>query len=268
MDWSFHAINRDWTFSIAGPSGSRPQKQPSRVFWLRAGFRTELQSDLIPFPKPWVGNLASLLGQHIYRVKLARTYFSGVTKFLTRIMRFSRYFSRAAKRQGFKRGGSRSGLILLVLSFFCPAPILRDFPDLSQFVLFVFLGPLAAPMRNSPERARPRHNPDLSRKSGKPPGFGTPVVWKAPGLASPIFKAFIFVGLKTSCKIPARAACKNQEKITDDLLQGAQGQHLEGIGFKIVIFPVLHWKITYSRGFPIPWKPIPPNLGVRGQDFT
>ena len=88
---------------------------------------------------------------------------------------------------GVSNGGvSRSGL-------FCPSFVVLfgDFPDFSgifpicsglvrgfsRFVLFLFLGLLRAPTRNSPERVR-----DIiwtfPEKSGKHPG------WKPPGLAS------------------------------------------------------------------------------------
>ena len=56
----------------------------------------------------------------------------------------------------------------------CPGT-LRGF---SRFVLFLFLGLLTAPTRNS-LRKGPRHNPDLPEKSGKPPRLEPP-----PGLAS------------------------------------------------------------------------------------
>ena len=98
--------------------------------------------------------------------------------------------SRAAKRGGVKRGGfSRSGLGLPFLSFFV---LFWDFPDFSgifpicsgmdrgfsRFVLFLFLGLLRAPTRNSPERVRDTIWTFPERS------VGNPRVWKPPGLAS------------------------------------------------------------------------------------
>ena len=88
--------------------------------------------------------------------------------------------SRAAQRGGFKRGVSRSGLVL-------PSCTFRDFPDLSgtfpicpgmvrgfsRFVLFLFLGLLTAPRRNSPKKVRDTIR-TFPEKSGKPPGLETP----------------------------------------------------------------------------------------------
>ena len=89
--------------------------------------------------------------------------------------------SRAAKRGGFQTGGFPD----LDLSFlFCH---FWDFPDFSgifpicsgmvwgfsRFVLFLFLGLLRAPTRNSPERVRDTIW-TFPRKSGKPPGLETP----------------------------------------------------------------------------------------------
>ena len=99
----------------------------------------------------------------------------------------------AAKRWGFKRGGvSRSGLVLPFLSFFvlfgtfliffgifpiC-AGTLRGF---SRFVLFLFLGLLTAPTRNSPERVlRKTKSHPLAR------GLG----WRSCGL--PVVHQLIF----------------------------------------------------------------------------
>ena len=82
---------------------------------------------------------------------------------------------------GVSSGGvSRSGLVFL----FCP---FWDFPDFSgifpicsgmvrgfsQFALFLFLGLLRAPTRNSPERVRDTIW-TFSKKSGKHPGLETP----------------------------------------------------------------------------------------------
>ena len=95
--------------------------------------------------------------------------------------------SRAAKRGCFKRGGfpiwTRPSFFVL----FCP----WDFPDFSgifpicsgtvrgfsRYVLFLFLGLLRAPTRNSPERVRDTIW-TFPRKGGKHPGLETP------GLAS------------------------------------------------------------------------------------
>ena len=93
--------------------------------------------------------------------------------------------SRAAKRGGFQTGGFPD----LDLSFlFCP---FWDFPDFSgifpicsgmvqgfsRFVLFLFLGLLRAPTRNSPERVR-------DTIWTFPEKVGNTRVWKPPGLAS------------------------------------------------------------------------------------
>ena len=90
---------------------------------------------------------------------------------------------------GVSNGGvSRSGLVLPFLSFFCPflsffvllglsrgfSRFARgwsgDFPDSS---LFLFLGLLRAPTRNSPERVRDTIW-TFPEKSGKHPGLETP----------------------------------------------------------------------------------------------
>ena len=96
------------------------------------------------------------------------------------------YFSRTAKRGGFKRGGFPIWTCPSFFVLFCP---FWDFPDFSgifpicsgmvrgfsRFILFLFLGPLRAPTRNSPERVR-----DIiwtfPEKSGKHPGLETPPV--------------------------------------------------------------------------------------------
>ena len=85
------------------------------------------------------------------------------------------------------RVSSGGGLPDLGLSFlFCP---FCDFPDFSgifpicsgmvrgfsRFVLFLFLGLLRAPTRNSPERVRDTIW-TFPKKSGKPPGLETPPV--------------------------------------------------------------------------------------------
>ena len=90
--------------------------------------------------------------------------------------------------RGVSNGGvSRSGLVLPFLSFFvlfCP---FWDFPDFSgifpncsgmvrgfsRIVLFLFLGLLRAPTRNSPERVRDTIW-TFPEKSGKHPGLETP----------------------------------------------------------------------------------------------
>ena len=98
--------------------------------------------------------------------------------------------SRAAKRGGFKRRASQSGLVLPFLSFFvlfCPfwdfpdfsgifPDLLGDGPGISRFVPFSLSRPLRAPTRNSPERVCDTIW-TFPEKSGKPP------VWKPPGLA-------------------------------------------------------------------------------------
>ena len=91
--------------------------------------------------------------------------------------------SRAAKRGGFKRGG----FPIWTCPFFCPFCPFWDFPDFSgifpicsgmvrgfsRFVLFLFLGLLIAPTRNSPERVRDTIW-TFPEKSGKHPGLETP----------------------------------------------------------------------------------------------
>ena len=88
----------------------------------------------------------------------------------------------------FRTGGfpdlDLSFLFCPFLSFFCP---FWDFPDFSwifpicsgmvrgfsRFVLFLFLGLLRAPTRNSPERVRDTIR-TFPEKSGKHPGLETP----------------------------------------------------------------------------------------------
>ena len=94
--------------------------------------------------------------------------------------------SRAAKRGGFKRGGFP---IWTCPSFFCPflsflglsrfsgifpicSGMVRGF---SRFVLFLFLGLLRAPTRNSPERVRDTIW-TFPEKKWETPGFGDPLV--------------------------------------------------------------------------------------------
>ena len=93
--------------------------------------------------------------------------------------------SRAAKRGCFKRGGFP---IWTCPSFFV---LFWDFPDFSgifpiclgmvrgfsRLVLFLFLGLLRAPTRNSPERVRDTSGP--FPKKWETPGFGNPPVRKA-----------------------------------------------------------------------------------------
>ena len=89
--------------------------------------------------------------------------------------------SRAAKRGCFKRGGFPDLDLSFLFVLFCPFgtfpgifPIcsgtLRGF---SRFVLFLFLGLLRAPTRNSPERVRDTIW-TFPEKSGKHPGLETP----------------------------------------------------------------------------------------------
>ena len=103
----------------------------------------------------------------------------------------SRYFcksiallSRAAKRGCFKRGGFPIWTCPSFFVLFCP---FWDFPDFSgifpicsgmvrgfsRFALFLFLGLLRAPTRNSPERVRDTIW-TFPEKSGKHPGLETP----------------------------------------------------------------------------------------------
>ena len=97
---------------------------------------------------------------------------------------FSEQLSRAAKRGCFKRGGFPIWTCPSFFVLFCP---LWDFPDFfgifpicsgmvrgfSRFVLFLFLGLLRAPTRNTPERVRDTIW-TFPEKSGKHPGLETP----------------------------------------------------------------------------------------------
>ena len=83
---------------------------------------------------------------------------------------------------GVSNGGvSRSGLVLPFLSFFVLLGLSRGFSPIcsgtvrgfSRFVLFLFLGLLTAPTRNSPERVRDTIR-TFPEKSGKHPGLETP----------------------------------------------------------------------------------------------
>ena len=97
--------------------------------------------------------------------------------------------SRAAKRGRCKRGGfpdlDLSFLFCPFLSFLGLSRFFRDFPDLlgespgifPDSSLFLFLGLLRAPTRNSPERVR-------DTIWTFPEKVGNPPVWKPPGLAS------------------------------------------------------------------------------------
>ena len=92
--------------------------------------------------------------------------------------------SRAANRGGFKQGGFP---IWTCPSFFVLFRPFWDFPDFSgifpicsgmvwgfsRFALFLFLGLLRAPTRNSPERVRDTIR-TFPEKSGKHPGLETP----------------------------------------------------------------------------------------------
>ena len=96
----------------------------------------------------------------------------------------SALMSRAAKQGGFKRGGFPIWTCPSFFVLFCP---FWDFPDFSgifpiclgmvwgfsRFVLFLFLGLLRAPTRNSPERVRDTIW-TFPEKSGKHPGLETP----------------------------------------------------------------------------------------------
>ena len=88
---------------------------------------------------------------------------------------------------GVSNGGvSRSGLVLPFFVLFCPFGIFPGiFPiwsgmvrGFSRFVLFLFLGLLRAPTRNSPERVRD------TIWTFPPKKVGNTRVWKPPGLAS------------------------------------------------------------------------------------
>ena len=95
--------------------------------------------------------------------------------------------SRAAKRGCFKRGGFPIWTCPSFFVLFCPFLSFLDFPDfsgifpicsgmvrgLSRFVLFLFLGLLRAPTRNSPDRVRDTIW-TFPEKSGKHPGLETP----------------------------------------------------------------------------------------------
>ena len=95
-----------------------------------------------------------------------------------------KHLSRAAKRGGFKRGRFPIWTCPSFFVLFCP---FWDFPDFSgifpicagmvrgcsRFVLFLFLGLLRAPTRNSPERVRDTIW-TFPEKSGKHPGLETP----------------------------------------------------------------------------------------------
>ena len=94
---------------------------------------------------------------------------------------FSAPKSRAAKRGGFKRGGFPIWTCPSFFVLFCP---FGTFPGIfpicsgmvwgfSRFVLFLFLGLLRAPTRNSPERVRDTIW-TFPEKSGKHPGLETP----------------------------------------------------------------------------------------------
>ena len=94
----------------------------------------------------------------------------------------NRQISRAAKRGCFKRGVSRSGLVLPFLSLLGLSRLFWDFPDLSGdssgiFPICPF--PLSWPINSAYEeqsRKGLRHNLDLSRKKWETPRFGNPPV--------------------------------------------------------------------------------------------
>ena len=82
---------------------------------------------------------------------------------------------------GVSNGGvSRSGLVLPFLSFLGLSRFFWDFPDLrgnGSGIFPICPFPLSRPIKSSYEeqsRKGPRHNLDLSRKSGKHPGLETP----------------------------------------------------------------------------------------------
>ena len=92
--------------------------------------------------------------------------------------------SKAAKRGGFKRGGFPIWTCPSFFVLFCPflglSQFFWDFPDLlgdgpGIFPICPF--PLSRPIKSTYEeqsRKGPRHNLDLSRKSGQHPGLETP----------------------------------------------------------------------------------------------
>ena len=84
-----------------------------------------------------------------------------------------------------KRGASRSGLVLPFLSFLCFFWTFPIFPGFSRFARgwsgdfqirpISVSRPTKSTYKEQPRKG-PRHNPDLPRKNGKPPRFGTPPV--------------------------------------------------------------------------------------------
>ena len=138
--------------------------------------------------------IVSRYGSHLYRDTFPEVIGSGVvgtltnyTVYKTKTLRnkspFSfRFLSQGPLNVGVSNGGvSRSGLVLPFLSFFVLLELSRGFSrfvrgtlrGFSRLVLFLFLGLLSAPTRNSPERVRDTIW-TFPEKSGKHPGLETP----------------------------------------------------------------------------------------------
>ena len=166
---------------------------------------------------------------------------------------------------GVSNGGvSRSGLVLPFLSFFvlfCPfgtfpgifpicSGMVRGF---SRFVLFLFLGLLRAPTRNSPERV---HDTiwTCPEKSGKHPGLETPRFSfshfcgkKCPEKSSRRIPGKI---LQNSCnKNPPTHFCR-LPRATNDSRAGRRGASRSGLFVPFCsLFPF--WGLSrFFRGFP------------------
>ena len=85
----------------------------------------------------------------------------------------------------------------------CPGT-LRGF---SRFVLFLFLGLLTAPTRNSPERVRDTIWTFPEKKMANPP------VWKPPGLASLKYGAIGCLTWKTKSDMGGCSACATKRAL-------------------------------------------------------
>ena len=174
---------------------------------------------------------------------------SAAIRIRIRIVRCQR--SRAAKRGCFKRGGFPIWTRPSFLSFFVLFGTFPDFSGIfpiclgmvwgfSRFVLFLFLGLLRAPTRNSPERVRDTIW-TFPEKSGKHPGLETPrfsfsqngprnvkntnLAKHRPAFLPPL----LLVGSKESVlKVPKRrqfhAAIRVTTKRCDSCAQGALGR--------------------------------------------
>ena len=122
-----------------------------------------------------------LLADHRHQTHIEPRLKVGVARLQNEVCTKDFFRSRAAKRGCFKRGGVPDLDLSFLFVLFCPFgtfpgifPIcpgtLRGF---SRFVLFLFLGLLRAPTRNSPERVRDTIW-TFPKKSGKHPGLETP----------------------------------------------------------------------------------------------